>query len=706
MSSLPQHQPEYNQARWVTEEALGVTSRRARDLFKRYQKLGAAKLFGKTKVFDTHNPEIASRVRKAKEDQSYEDLTGLSDKQIAAARKKIALVEKSFTEIASRMKQTGCTFTVAREWFCETRLPQLGMEAVAVRSFRRWENIYRNASNNRIRAFIDTRGRKKGEKLACSPEAWNWFLGYYLDKRKPSIRYCWELTVVEAETRGWAWPGCRAIEKKVDRDIPQQVIIKLREGDKKYQEKCVTPIRRDYTIFAANDFWCADEHTLDLYAKRPNGLGGWKKCRPILTAWQDMRSRYFVGWHLSARANSDTIISAFKMGVREFGPPRRVYCDNGTDYNAAAGVTKKTKRSKVNQDYVANVYGEMNIQVTWATPYHPQAKPIESHFRKVCSRFAKTFTSYCGNKPDNRPDDVEIRIEHLPTVNEVAERFSEWVKAYHAKPQSGDGMDDLAPEQAIVRFRSTTVRERISDEKLDFLCVRTTKPVVVSKDGVRHNGLYYGISNMEVMKHLGRKVLLKVQPDTAEYVTVCDLDGKPIANARHEWLRGTTQEDIRTAKSLQKKMNKIVSEFAKLPPAYKQNDTIDVLKAQLARAKSEQNPVGPPDPVLAIQPVRPDLSNSIADLHKSEEQKAVERNVPEIPMIDFRQINQDLAKDSPVVIDDGDDPDSDVIDISDVIFSNSASSMPDDLPDDLPDLFEVLAQRNERRDSGIQRRSG
>ncbi|GJM25071.1 MAG: hypothetical protein DHS20C16_14860 [Phycisphaerae bacterium] len=482
---------------------------------------------------------------------------------------------------------------------------------LAVSTFKSHVKRYDRSGQFKLLSQIDTRGRKTGHVVTCDPEAWAFFCDYYLDDRKMSVALCYDLTAHECKIRGWAWPSKRTIERRIKTDIPYMTLVLEREGERAFKSKCVPRIRRSYEDVPAGDVWCADECTLDFYCQVPNGKGGIKRGRPILTAWLDVRSRMFIGWHIGHRANSDTIVASFKMGVREHGPPLEVHCDNGEDYKSVAGRSKKW--SAIDQQRLADLYSELEIKVHWAIPYEPQAKIIESHFRAVHGRFDKLFDSYCGNNPEARPDLAnKIPVHRLPKLDEVREQFSKWLCAHHAKPQSGDSMYNLSPQQAMSQFRGKSVRPPLNDALLEFLCAKIVGPVKVTKDGVRHQGIQYGQGCDALYRLQGERVLLRVQPDRLDFVDVCDLNGRPVAKATNDRLTGATQDDIRTAMSRRKRARKIAREAASESAHATRRSTVSaVIAAQHDRNKSEQIDTPPTDPPISVKAVRPDLREAV-----------------------------------------------------------------------------------------------
>jgi putative transposase len=607
---------------WIAAEELGLSDRHTRRLFDSLSKLGAAKRVGKVRLFDAAHPEVTKRQAKADRDRSYEDLSPYTQAQVDGARRWVRIIRAAMGEVAKFMAQRRCNRATAVEWFCKQRCAELGFGVISVGTFRRRLKRYESAGDYKLVSQIDQRGGKPNDPEACTPDAWRYFLGLYLDPRKRRVTLCHELTCEHAASEGWSWPSLRTVQRWARERIPENARVLAREGERAFKAKCLPRVERSYADTAAGDIWCADENTMDLYARAPDGRGGWKRVRPKLTAILDVRSRVFVGWHIAARANSDTIVAAFKLGVAEFGPPLTMICDNGSDYKSAAGRSRKW--ASFDSKRLMNLYGELGCTVQWATPYEPQAKMIESHFRAVCDRFCKLFDSYCGNKPENRPEGAErIPVWELPTVAEVAGQFETWLVAHHAKPQTGDSMFGLSPAQAMEQFRGKSVRQRPTAELLDFLCAKIVGPVKVTRNGVVWQGVRYGQGCEKLYPLLGREVLLRVQPDRADYVDVCDLDGRPIARATNDRLTGATQEDIRVAASRRKKARKAAREFIADAPATLRHSTVTgIIAAQRKRNESEQNPTPEPDPPASVRVVRPDLGEAVSALPREDDSTA------------------------------------------------------------------------------------
>jgi len=611
---------------WVEAKELDYTARHVRrTIFPKFEKIGAAKKQGKSYLFKRSHPEIAARLAKVRRDLSYEDLTDLSQKQIDDARRKVSIVECGRSEIAQRMHSARCGRTDAVTWFCTVRAPELGLGSVPLRTFYRLENTYDAVGDYKLRGMVDNRGRAKRGEHVADPRAWEHFLALYLDdKRRRKVIVCHELTAAEADRQGWRWQTETTTYRRV-KAIPRAVRIRRREGQRAFETKCLPRAQRSYEDLPANDHWCMDECTLDFYARAIAGDGQWKRCRLVLTAILDVRSRMFVGWHIDRAANSDTIVAAFRKAVARYGPPRDVTCDNGEDYKSVGGRRRKkntdAKWTYFHEPHLANIYSELGIAAHWTIPYHAWSKIIEPQFRPVHDRFDTLFESYCGNKPENRPEHAnKIRIDQLPALDEVRKLFDEWVAAHHQRRITGDGAFNLAPAQIMEQFRGD-VREAPTADLLDYLCARiVSRPVTVTKNGVRHAGIYYGQDEEALFSRQGEKVLLKIQPGRADCVWVLDLNRRPIVLAKNHRLKGVKQKDVREGARRRKRFSKVEREYFDSSDVALDTSASAAIKAMHDHHRAQQEPMPEPSPPATIKLTRPDLRQAVEQASKPDRQ--------------------------------------------------------------------------------------
>jgi len=550
---------------WVDGAELPYSARHVRRMFDSYKRLGAAKRQGGRLLFARNHPDIAQLVTQTQRDLSdADDLSDLTDRQRADAHRRCQIVVKGRAEVQRRMDDTGCGRVEAIDWFCKVRAVDLGLAedgGIHRDTFYRLEDRYNRAGRFKLRNMADDRGRPKAtdrsHRAAMTPAAWAFFIEHYMRQSRPKAKSIWRHTQSEAKIRGWDWPHYRTVMRRLKTEINNPQLILAREGHQAFRAQCIPKRPRDYTGDPAGSFWSADEMDFDFDARFRDASGNWKRCRPRLTAFLDVRSRMFVGWHIDHRANSDTIVAAFKRGARDYRIPKRIQCDNGKDYKAVAGGRRK-KWDYFNTDHVRGVWDRIGVETKWATPRTPWAKIIESNFRWVHEEFDKVFYPdfYRGKDTQSKPEGVNnIPLMALPTLDQVREDFAEWLIWYHDQPHEGNGIGGLTPNQAFVEFADPEPNEKIDGELLDHLCARpaSNKPVVVRRDGVCFNGVMYGTGLDKLIRLQGQKVKLLIHPDRADFVDVCDLDGRMLCRAYEPRLLGADQQDHRMRKAAEKR---------------------------------------------------------------------------------------------------------------------------------------------------------
>jgi hypothetical protein len=364
----------------------------------------------------------------------------------------------------------------------------------------------------------------------------------------------------------WVVPSPRTAQNWWKQNVPKGAKLLIRKGIHKFRAKGLPKIRRSYEGIAAGDVLCGDERTLDLMCRVP-GDRGWRRIRPKLTAFMDVRSRKIVGWFIGEWANSDTILSTFKAGCLAMGMVCvTVIIDNGRDYKAVGGPARRNRRKwdEFNSSRVQTAFERLDITTQYALPRHPWSKMIESHFRTVKNRFDRLMVGFWGGSPDDRPADAEqwtkTNLLELPTLEQVREDFAALLESHHEAPQRGNAMNGLCPNQAFRQYVTTSPRQ-ITEEALALICSTVKGPVKVSQDGVRYQGQHYGKWQDEVWRLQGREVFIAVDPVAADRVTICEQDGTPICVAMADKNIGQTREEVRDGQRHSARCTRVAKQY-------------------------------------------------------------------------------------------------------------------------------------------------
>lgn len=423
------------------------------------------------------------------------------------------------------------------------------------------------------------------------------------------------------------------VRRRLRREVPQREQVRFREGARAFEAKCVPKIKRAYDM-PAGEWWCLDGRKLDVMCRVPDDRRNWRRCRPVLTGVADLRSRMIVGWDIRATENSDGILSGIKMALRECGAPRHAILDNGLAYKAAAGSTRSMRRQRayLQDGRIASVFTRLGITPHHSIPYHAWSKPIESLWNKVKTRFDRWFWSFWGGSPRERPEHAErltkLRVDELPTPDDVRKAFVVFLDEYHASPQSGDGTCGLSPKLVMQQLRGPV--RHVDKDLLDLLCCRMVGPVQVRRDGVRWNHVLYGQTEENVWRLYGTRVWLAIDPERADRVTLCDERGVPLCYATNRRLTDVTQEDRREAARTQAKARKVARRYRTARNVLLETSTAQILQAKRTRALAEEKAQRKqlPEPESStVQTVRPDLTQAAKLVARKSARQALVANV-------------------------------------------------------------------------------
>ena len=290
------------------------------------------------------------------------------------------------------------------------RVPSLNAAIAAVRgehganSVRRWWDKVAKLPRHQWLAALVPGYRPTARAAECHPMAFRYFADLCLTKSKMPEAQAYHMTRAVAEAQAWEpVPSLDSLRRRLRREVPRAVQILRRDGTKKLS--ALYPAQeRDRSVFRALDAVCADGHRFDLRVLWPDGVVE----RPILLAWQDLASGDILGWRVDRTENSDLVRLSFSDVVRTWGIPLQAYLDNGRAFASkliTGGITNRF-RGKVMPEEPMGILTGLGTKVSWATPEHGQAKPIERAFGDLANSISKhpAFDgAYLGRSPMHKP---------------------------------------------------------------------------------------------------------------------------------------------------------------------------------------------------------------------------------------------------------------------------------------------------------------
>lgn len=487
----------------------------------------------------------AATVRKTLEDQGVP-----AAKAHEARLRALCVLEFREARAAARRRSVA-----ADAWFptflagLRDRFPDLKLSRSAV---YRWDKLH--TGPDPVTALVDSRGG--GERI-ISPDAIAFFEELYLDDRQPSVAECWRHVSAAAKDHGWTWCARRTANDQLDTWIPPAKQAYHRDRAY-YNSRFLPTIQQDTTRFGAGDYWVSDHTTLDFEVRI-----GERQMRPTLTTFQDWSTRKIVGWCLTERPSSDTILLALRDGLANpanMGGPTHVGFDNGKDYDSWLfdGRTKAERRAEkrnaweMTEGAFRGILYELGIQIHFSPPYCPNGKSrMERWYGTLHAQLCRSMPSYVGKDTASKPDGLASRRKagEAPTMQQAHARLGAYIEAFNRNPdhQVEDLRDDagsrLSPSAAYAARRQHL--RAFNADALNLLLLHHDRPVSVGKRGVtvtvgghKHN---YGMLAPELLAYAGtgRKVRTAYDPQDMRTVRVFDdATSKLICVAAHNQIGG------------------------------------------------------------------------------------------------------------------------------------------------------------------------
>lgn len=426
-------------------------------------------------------------------------------------------------------------------------------------------------------ALVDMRGKaRKG--MSKMPEAIERvFLSLFLDESQLPVPRCIALTEEWAQQNmpeAMPLPGYHTFYRKA-KAVPYPVMVLCRLGEKKYYDLCSPYIRREYESINANDFWVGDTHTLDVESMGPDGT----LHRLYLSAWLDARSGIFTGWYVTDSPGSQATLNALRKGILKSGIPSRAYVDNGREfltYDIGGRGHRAKKRLADGSEPFAppGVFERLGIEMTNAIVRNARAKLVERRFEDVKNYISRLFPTYTGGNVVEKPNRLKAvlkRGEHIPTDAEVIAAVDTLIEGYmNCDDYGGSVAEDKGKSRIQVwheSLRNGVARRPASDDDLQLMLLRTSKPVRIGRRGVtlKLHGLELDFYTPELVNmRMKEKVYVRYDPEDLSSVRVYDMEDRFLCVAPQNKLTAgylENQEQIADLMAAKRRAEKAVREY-------------------------------------------------------------------------------------------------------------------------------------------------
>lgn len=367
-------------------------------------------------------------------------------------------------------------------------------------TLRRWHRAVKHLEFRDWAPALAPKWGKGRPTVGLSDDARKFFVREWGCQSQPSLMPIYRRAKKEAERQGWVLPSYKTVSRLINA-IPASQRAWLREGDKGV-DRFVPALKRDYSTLRLHELWCSDGRKADVFCVWPDGYVG----RPILLAWQELRTRKVLGWAIGKTESAELVRIAFgDAAKRSNATPELAYLDNGRAYASHANTGGQTTRNrfKINDDDPMGVLTLLGVKVIWATPYNGRAKPIESFWNTIAEaeRCAAFAGSWCGNRPEAKPEEFDgkpIPIEaYISLVRET-------IDEKNALPHRGNSMDGRSPNELYAELIATSTVNSPTARDLH-MCLAAVEQVTLDRKShsVMVHGNRYWCEEVARLDHRG-----------------------------------------------------------------------------------------------------------------------------------------------------------------------------------------------------------
>lgn len=371
-----------------------------------------------------------------------------------------------------------------------------------------------------------------------------------------TVEMLYEAFEAQAAARGWeSYPGIKTVSRYVKHlmALPEAESARylaangLRKWKNQKQVKC----QRDTGALEVMEYVVADGHTFDVWVeyRTPNGKA--KAIRPVLVAWEDVKTRRILGPILCEHSNTQIVKESFLKMCYETGTvPKHVHTDNGKDFanRETLGQDRSIRamEQKAMDAEMKGFYLAMGAQ-DWSRslPFQPWDKLIERAFGTFCKRYSRKFKAYTGTLTGSRTEgkrqkDIDGMLERgeLLTLEEFYELLQKFLTDWY------DNHEHQGLKKAGERWTTPKAlwengpRYEKAVPPREYAAMLLMKPgrAKVSTQGIhRFNTLY---TAEELCHYEGKWVNIRWDPADLETLYVYDKDGRKVCEARRAELLG------------------------------------------------------------------------------------------------------------------------------------------------------------------------
>jgi len=409
----------------------------------------------------------------------------------------------------------------------------------------------------------------KGGKQATEIDqgAWDYLKSIYLQPSRQPFEECYrEMVTRYAAPRGLAMPSSDTLKRKLDKEVPREVIQRMRYG-KEAADDMLPRQRRTVASIPAMYAVNIDGHTFDVFVELEEN-GKPVKVRVVLVGIADIRTRKILAWRIGRSESTALVRLALMDCFVEHGVPKHITLDNGRAFSAreVSGASKTRFRFKFDENECQGILAQLGIDTHWTLPYSGRSKPIERTWKDLCNSISKHWKlsgAYTGNNPLNKPENYgERAIPLAEFVRFVNDKVIEHNAQIGRRTEVCKGK--LSFDQAFAASIETTTVRRAAPEqmRLAFLAQKmvTLDPKTAEIRNISGNRYW----SEELSQWAGKKVIVRYDPESlADPVEVYSADKDAFICAAPVWgdAEFYSREDAQKSAKARQRHNRRIKEL-------------------------------------------------------------------------------------------------------------------------------------------------
>ncbi len=372
--------------------------------------------------------------------------------------------------------------------------------------------------------------------VECPEEAYDWYVGQYLTRRRPTHADTYRRLQRLAEKGGWTLPSAKTLQRLVDSRVSRATQVLMRDGPEALG-RMFPGKARDKSCFAAGQAVNGDGLKFDkLWVKFPDG-----EILNTATAWfwQDLHSGKVLAWRAGKTENTDL----FRLSVWDLTAiclPEHVWVDNTTvaaNKAMTAGAGNR-HRFKDQPDDLTGALVQLGMWPHFTNPDqvigNPGSKPIERAFGIGGIHDAVATNPRLINTGFSKATAIDFGA--------FQEVLKEEVARLNAQPmrRSLACNGQLSFDQAWEKSHSTTLQRRATEAQRRILLLmpevvtvnrRNSVVAIQAGRGPQGQNTYWC---EQLAQHQGEKVVVYYDPENlSQDVAVYTLDARYLFQAQH-----------------------------------------------------------------------------------------------------------------------------------------------------------------------------